>query len=217
MSGRYPAGRTPVGRSHSPILLAVVKISATGGGYKHSFGGAESLVNVYAEGGGIVIDALGGSEALVLITAEGAGEKLSEDLYFIDEPTIRTQGVKATHVTVVSPTHTYTAEIPATPVEEVIERIMTIDDGDEAVCQVVADRLLDEWGREQVSVSGEVPFTVKLRFRDKVKVRIPIADIDQEMVLQSKEHNLSSFSTRVNVGDIILGDNELLARILEEL
>ena len=155
--------------------------------------------------------------ARVRIHAIGGGQMDAEILYFIEEPSIKTQGVIATHVTVRSPSAEYTAEIPLTPAENTIERLVEIKEGNADTCQAVAEGLLDRWGREQVSITGRVPLVVTLRFKELVKVYIPSADIDDDYVLQRKEHNLSSFETSITVGDIILSDEELMARIFEEM
>ena len=157
------------------------------------------------------------SIARVRITAEGGGFASDEILYFIEEPTIRTQGVIATHVTVKSPTHEHTASIPATPAENTIERVIEIKEGNAEICQTVAEQLLERWGEEQISIVGRVQLMVVLRFKEYVRVKIPSVNIDDEYILQRKEHDLSTFETQLTVGDIIVGDNELLARILEEL
>jgi len=175
-----------------------------------SFRGAYRKPFSRGAGGGILL-------AVVTITATGGGLLRTEDLYFIEEPQIRTQGVIATHVTVRSPSAEYTAEIPLTPAENTIERLVEIKEGNADTCQAVAEGLLDRWGREQLSITGRVPLVVTLRFKELVKVFISSAEIDGDYILQRKEHNLSQFETRVTVGDIILSDDELIARIMEEL
>jgi len=180
-------------------------------------GGSEVAVIIKYDGGGEEPDGVGGTVAIVYIRTDSGGEHAGEDLYFLDEPNIQRQGVMATHVTVESPTATYTASTAGTPAEDAIERLIKINEGDEVTCESVAEELLARWGKEQVSISGKVPFTVTLRFKEVVRVFNDAADIDGKYILQRKEHDLSSFETRVTLGDIILSDSELLARIMEEL
>jgi len=137
-------------------------------------------------------------------------------IMFLEEPAIETEGPKATHVTVSSPDAEYTA-CKDVPTEKKVERTVKVDTGDTFACQVVAEQLLDRWGNEQVSITGTAAFVVGLDFREKVKVKIPTAGIDGEYILQRKEHNLSELTTNLTVGDIILSDDELLARILADL
>ncbi len=178
--------------------------------------GSFAVIEIDSVGAGEEAD-FGGSVAEIIIVSVGGGEHAGEDLYFIDEPQIKTQGVIATHVTVRSPTAEYTAEIPATPAENTIERLVEIKEGNADTCQAVAEGLLERWGRQQTSITGRVPLVVTLRFRQLVNIIIPVAEIDGTYILQRKEHDLSSFESRVTVGDIILSDDELLARILEEV
>lgn len=142
-------------------------------------------------------------------------------LLFVEAPRVETQGPSATHVTVrVKGTTTeYTAVAnPAPPPEKITERLIEIESGTVAQCQEVAERLLERWGREQRSVSGTVDLIVTLKYQQKVRVKHPPAGIDEEMILQKKEHDvLGSQTTHVTLGDIILSDDELLARVLDEL
>lgn len=142
-------------------------------------------------------------------------------LQFIDFPDIQTQGPQATHITVRAKgtTTEYTAVIsPEPPAANKIERLVEIESGTQAQCQKVAEQLLERWGREQRSVSGTVDLIVTLRFDQKIRVKCLPAGIDEEMILQKKEHDvLGNPSTRVTLGDIILSDDELLARVLDEL
>ncbi len=140
------------------------------------------------------------------------------DIRFLEIPTIRQQRTLATHVKVISEETlaSYTAETPNTPIENMIERVVYIKEGDAGVCQTVAERLLEKWGHKQTSVIGKIPMTVSLDFREKVRVVAPTLNFDEEVVIQKKEHSVADYSTRITCGDIILSDNELLARILEE-
>ena len=135
---------------------------------------------------------------------------------FIKEPKVKKQGLIATHVIVRSPTNEATANITPEPgIATKIERLIKIPEGDETACQEVADELVAKWGREQISVSGPVDLTVTLLFRQKVLVIVDKANIDTNMILQKKVHNILDASTTVVCGDIILSDDELIARILE--
>ena len=138
-------------------------------------------------------------------------------LYFLEAPNVQIRGPQATHITVQSPTNEYTASLGGITDDKKIERLVEIDEGNAGNCQVVAEQLLARWGREQVSVSGAVNLAVTLSFREEVKIIIPEANINQGMVLQKKEHDVTGARTIVTCGDIILGDTELLARILDEL
>ncbi len=212
-----PYSRQPYGRGITSVFFASVTIRATGAGQKRSYSFSKAVVVITATGAGVIVNAKGASKAVVDIIALAGGKRLAEDLYFIEEPQIRTQGVIATHVTVRSPSAEYTAEIALTPAENTIERLVEIKEGNADTCQAVAEGLLDRWGREQLSITGRVPLVVTLRFKELVKVFISSAEIDGDYILQRKEHNLSQFETRVTVGDIILSDDELIARIMEEL
>lgn len=142
---------------------------------------------------------------------------MAENLYFVEEPRIETQGIMATHVTVKSETAEYTASLANIPDENKIEQLVPIEEGSQAICQAVAEELLARWGREQLSINGPIDLTVKLRFKEKVRVVIPAAGIDGLFIVQKKVHNLANFTTEVTCGDIILSNNELLARIMEKL
>ena len=106
---------------------------------------------------------------------------------------------------------------PEPPVETSIKRLVVIDSGTADVCQVIADELISRWGREQKSVSGTIPLNVQLNFKDKVRIRVPFAGIDEDMFLQRKEHSITGAETSITCGDISLGDNELIARIIDDL
>lgn len=137
---------------------------------------------------------------------------------FLSKPAVTARAPVATHVTVKSPTHNYTAVITPTPTEATkIERIVDIETGDATVCQSIAEELVGRWGRRQVSVSGVIPLDVRLKFKEKIHIRIPNAGIDEPLVLQRKEHDVFGGSTSIVCGDIILDDNELIARMLQDL
>lgn len=143
-------------------------------------------------------------------------------LYFLEEPTVKTQAPLCNKITVrvkdSDPVVEASAETdPAPSSDELIERLVYIDDGDSSVCQAVADELLDKWSQEQKSISGYVNLVVMTKFKEKINIKYPQANIDEEMVLQSKEHNIKKQKTKITCGDILLDDNELLARILDEI
>ncbi len=140
-------------------------------------------------------------------------------LTFLDEPRVQVQGPTATHVTVVSPTHSHTAAVaPEPPADVRLYRRVEIDEGDAGVCQTVAEQLVGRWGREQVSVQGVVPLTTVLPFREYQRIVVPNAGIDQDMILRRKEHQVVPDAVTVCLwGDSTLSDTELLARILDEL
>lgn len=181
-------------------------------------GGSESTVGISSDGAGY--QALyGGSESKVYIKAVGAGYS-PNILRFLQEPVVSIQNPVATHVIVTSPTNTYTAYITPEPAAaDRIERAVTISEGNATVCQAVAEALIARWGVEQITVTGRIPLTLILDFKEYVYISIPFAGISQEMQLQSKIHTIGSSDTytTVTLGSVYVGDNELIARILEEM
>lgn len=181
-------------------------------------GGSESTIRISADGAGY--QALyGGSESAVHIKAVGAGYSPNV-LRFLQEPVVSIQNPVATHVIVTSPTSTYTAHITPEPAAaDRIERAVTISEGNATVCQAVAEALIARWGVEQITVTGRIPLTLILDFKEYVYISIPFAGISREMQLQSKVHTISSSDayTTVTLGSVYVGDNELIARILEEM
>jgi hypothetical protein len=181
-------------------------------------GGSESTTKISAIGGGY--QALyGGSESAVHIKAVGAGYAPNV-LRFLQEPVVSIQNPVATHVIVTSPTNTYTAYVTPEPAAaDRIERAVTISEGNATVCQAVAEALIARWGVEQITVTGRIPLTLILDFKEYVYISIPFAGIAQEMQLQSKVHTIGSSDayTTVTLGSVYVGDNELIARILEEM
>ena len=136
--------------------------------------------------------------------------------FFIKEPKVIRDPPIATHVIVRSPTNEATANTtPEVEAEVMVERLVNIPEGDETACQVVADELILKWGREQVSIVGIVDLIVTLLFKQKVYINIPQSRVDGIYILQRKEHSITSSTTSVVFGDIILSDEELIARILE--
>ena len=160
----------------------------------------------------VVEDTLGSADTLeYTITA-------IQTLYFLNEPDVNTEGLKANSITVTSPTAEYTATTsPAPNVDELIERLIEIDEGDVVTCQATAEALIIRWGREQKSVEGNINLTVTLRFKETMHIIAPSAGINEDMPLQKKEHDVTGQITTVICGDIILSDDELLARILDEM
>lgn len=135
---------------------------------------------------------------------------------FIREPRVKKQGLIATHVIVKSPTNEASAHITPEPgIATKIERMVKILEGDATACQEVADELIAKWGREQISVTGPIDLTVTLLFKQKVLTVVEKANVNSNLILQRKEHNILDSSTTVVLGDIILSDDELIARILE--
>jgi len=135
-------------------------------------------------------------------------------------PRVSTTAPIANYVYVKSPTHSATATTSPAPAADVlVKRYFPITEGDATVCQEVADKLLAKWNQDQLSISGVIPLNVTLKFNQRVWVTIPWIGLDREMVVQKKSHEIteSNSYTRVVCGDIILKDNELLARILDDL
>lgn len=138
-------------------------------------------------------------------------------LYFIDIPQVNIQSPTANVVTVFSSTAEYTATIPGISEDEKVERIVKIEEGDEQVCRIVANELLKRWSREQKSISGPLQLCLGLEFQQRVRVINKEAMLDEYMPVQKLEHDVVNQITRVTAGDLILSDEELLARILEKL
>lgn len=138
--------------------------------------------------------------------------------YFLQNPQVKTQAPQANSVTVRSPAAEYTATTDPEPSnDELIERLVEIDEGDSSTCQAIAEELINKWGEEQRSVSGEINLTVNLDFKQKVQIVAPDNGIDEEMVVQKKKHDIANQKTMITCGDIILDDNELLTRILDDM
>lgn len=195
-----------------------VDITAEGSGIKKTESGSETDTDITADGGaGEKIAYSTSSYGSVSITAEGGGRPLHLS-YFLNEPKVTVQGKIATHVLVKSPTNSYTAiESPAPSSANEIWRYVEIAEGDSTVCQTVAEALLEKWGKELVSVEGDIKMNLSLPAKRKIHITIPYAGIDREMVLQSKTHNRADDVTHIVLGDIILSDDELIARIIDEL
>lgn len=142
--------------------------------------------------------------------------KYTEDLYFIDQPSIQTQGILATHLLLISPTHTVEVGLEGIPIENRIEQVVEIDEGNEEILTQTGQLLLEKWGRPQISVTGVVDLVVTTHFRSMLRVWVPSANIDEFMPLQKKEHDIAAQTTRLTLGDLIVGQDEYLARILRE-
>ena len=138
-------------------------------------------------------------------------------LYFLEEPIVSIEPPSANMVTVTSPTAEYTAKKENISDDEIIERLVEINEGDLTVCTIVAEELLSRWGKEQKSVTGPVWLCMGLEFKKKAKVYIGEALIYEDMNIQKLEHDIIDQTTTVTAGDIILNDEELLARILDKL
>lgn len=141
---------------------------------------------------------------------------------FINLPSIQQEPQQATHVTVrVRDSATeYTAVVdPAPPPDRKVEWLFYIQSGTVATCQAVAEAYLAKLGRPQVKVSGRIPLAVTLWLRRKIRVVIPPAGIDEEMILRKKTHKIdkSDKATYVDLGDIMVSDDELITRILERV
>ncbi len=141
--------------------------------------------------------------------------------YFLKTPNVSITGPKATHVKVKdrATAGTATANVtPEPPEAERIYRFILVDDGGGVgVLQTIADQLIEKWGREQVTVSGEIPLNVTLDFMQKLRVIVPQGNVDADLILQKKSHNITTKTTAIVAGDIMLSDDELIARILDEL
>ncbi|MGM0437498.1 MAG: hypothetical protein ACQEQD_04435 [Bacillota bacterium] len=140
-----------------------------------------------------------------------------QSLYFIETPSVDTSSPKATHIIVQSDTSEATASLSGTEEDEKVERLIEIEEGDESTCQKVADELLDRWGRKQTTISGDVNLTITFDFEEKAKVIIEEADIESSYVVQNIRHDVLQKRTTIEIGDSRLDDNEILARILDDM
>jgi hypothetical protein len=244
MSGRAGGGRLPYGRAGGkvkniarlklqPFTGATVQNKTAAGGYAEiavvePFGTGSIVVQVGVSGyaelaiepfgvGSRVIDVVPGGYGHLSIEPFGEdSRKLTEDLYFIDEPTIQTQAILATHLYITSPTHQVIVSLPGIADENRIEKKVDIGAGNAETCQAIGEQLLEKWGRTQRSLSGEVDLVVTTKFKQKMRVWVPSANIDEFMPLQKKEHNIVDERTRLTLGDIILNESEYLARVLRD-
>ena len=221
-SNRSPSNRSAGNRSAGIIFLwGDLRLEAfTGDYYQHQKlpgGFAELNFQAFGEDYIIVMIVAGGFAELNLQAFGEQATKLTEDLYFIDEPVIEFQGRIATHVIVKSPTAEYTSALPNIAKENMIERKVNIEVGNVTTCREVGERLLEKWGRNQRSITGNVPIVVTTKFKEKMRIWVPVANIDEYMILQRKVHDLATGKTTITVGDIILSEEEHLARVLQEL
>lgn len=167
---------------------------------------ADGLVTVY---GSVEFTGAGDMSAAGVVT---------RGINFLKPPKVTTRMAFATHVIVNSPTNTGTANITPEPAAAArIYRLINIDSGDAALCSAVAAELITRWGKDQVSVKGDIPLDVQLLFMTKVQIIVPEAALNSALILQRKEHDILNSKTNIVCGDIILSDDELLARILDEL
>lgn len=223
LTNRGPSNRTASGRPYGAAKsIALLRLEAFSGGaiqHETAAGGYPELTIEPFGTGSRVVEVVhdAGYGQLTIEPFGGASQKLTEDLYFIDEPTVENQRLLANRIYVESPTHSVMVETPGVADENRIERKVPIEAGNEETCQVVGERLLEKWGRSQRSVSGDVDLVVTTKFREKMRVWVPAANIDEFMPLQKKEHDIAAQKTRLTLGDIIVGDNELIARIMSEL
>ena len=136
---------------------------------------------------------------------------------FIEPPTVTRMPARASRVIVKSPEGEGMAQMPDISEDQIIERIIEIDKGGDSVCQQTAERLLERWKDEKINVEGDVRLVVGLSFKERVKVFIEESNLNGVYLnLNSVEHDVINQTSRVNCGDIILDDAELLARILDD-
>jgi hypothetical protein len=222
MSGRAGGGRLPYGRAGGkvkniarlklqPFTGATVQNKTAAGGYAEI-----AVVEPFGTGSIVVQVGVSGYAGISMVPFGSDGKKLTEDLYFIDEPTIQTQAILATHLYITSPTHQVIVNLPGIADENRIEKKVDISAGNAETCQAIGEQLLEKWGRTQRSVSGEVDLVVTTKFKQKMRVWVPSANIDEFMPLQKKEHNIVDERTRLTLGDIILNESEYLARVLRD-
>lgn len=136
---------------------------------------------------------------------------------FINTPEVIKKEITANRVIVKSSTASYTAQTDDLSQDNLIEKQMNIDEGDEGVCEQVAKALLEEWGRRKVSIRGQIKLNQGLIFEKKTYIIIPEGKIEGPHKVQKLEHNIDNYTTTCIVGDILLSDSELLARILNKI
>lgn len=147
---------------------------------------------------------------------------VSHRLFFKEYPNVKIQAPRATHVTarVRGTSIEYTAVVMPPPSPETrIERLVIIDSGTQATCQAVAVKLLEKWGRPQVSIQGVISLTLVLRSRQKVRIVIPEMGLNEDMILQSRRHVIDGDQayTQISLGDIQLSESELISRTIDSL
>lgn len=143
---------------------------------------------------------------------------ISRDIYyFLEIPNVTEKPPVANRVIVESPDASYTAEVEDISEDKIIEKRVEIDEGDVGVCETVAKELLDYWKDRKISISGPIRLVQNLDFQRKIRVKNAEAEIDDNLILQKQEHDVISQRTTISCGDIILSDDELLARILDDI
>lgn len=142
---------------------------------------------------------------------------IDNKVYFLEAPTVKNEGLKANIVTVKSPSAEHTAVMRGISGDDYINRIVDIDEGGLETCRVVAEKLLEVWGKQNKSITGKIPLRQDLNFKEKILVVIPQDDFVKRLQLQKVSHDILRQKTTITCGDLILSDNELLARILAEL
>lgn len=156
-------------------------------------------------------------EGVIITLGDLERDPGSTVLHFLEMPRVNIEPPSANVVSVISHTASFTAKTGKLSEDEVIERLVEIKEGDYNVCRIVAEELLSRWSSEQKSVTGIIELFQGLDFLKKVRINIPEALIDEDMKVQSLAHDVINQTTTITVGDIILSDEELLARILDKL
>ncbi len=222
-SDRHRIGTTPTGREW--VQWRTASYTGTDNDPKLIIEHEKPTIDGKAELTGAGDMAVSGAKVTALGKAEFTGSGsiivldsfLMRTIYFKKPPIVTIKSPIATHVTVVSPTHSATANITPEPSASTrIERIIQIEEGNATVCQNIADALIAKWGVEQKSVQGVIPLNVSLDFKTKLFINIPQSHISEFLNLQKKAHSILKNETNVVLGDIILDDNELIARILND-
>ena len=139
------------------------------------------------------------------------------DIQFIEIPQTKIEYPKANRVIVKSESAEWTETADGVSEDNIVERTVEIDEGDKSICRQVAKKLLERWGRKNESITGDIRLFVNLQFNEKAKLIIEDSMIDDYFVVQSLEHDIINQETTIKAGDIVLDDNELLARILDEI
>jgi hypothetical protein len=135
-------------------------------------------------------------------------------IYFIETPKVKEKINNANHIIVKSPVAEYELKPQSISADKYITRVVEISDGDISVCRGVAERLFNYWNKEIKSIQGKVILRMDTNFKKKIGVIIPEVNIDEVLVLRKVEHDIIQQKTTIKAGDLILSDNEILARIL---
>jgi hypothetical protein len=139
------------------------------------------------------------------------------NIKFIETPDLTIKEVKANRVIVNSPTDSYTAEYSDISQDNIIEKQVEIEEGNINVCKQIADSLLSEWNRKEISITGKVKLNLGLMFEKKSYIIIPDGKIAGNYKIQKLSHNIDDYTTTFIAGDKLLSESEIIARVLNKM